>query len=103
MKTPGLRKTAIFRRVSISCERSSGGLLLISPYVLYFSRYNRHDIYEIAWALLAAFAVLSYLREDDLIVQPIDIKESYAIVPDRAGLGVELDEDAVKKYQAKAT
>lgn len=36
---------------------------LVSPYILYFSRYNRHDIYEIAWALLAVFAILSYLRE----------------------------------------
>ena len=36
--------------------------LLISPYILYFSRYNRHDIYEIAWALLATYAILSYLR-----------------------------------------
>jgi predicted membrane-bound mannosyltransferase len=27
--------------------------LLVSPYVLYYSRYNRHDIQVIAWALLA--------------------------------------------------
>jgi len=27
--------------------------------------------------------ILSFLREDDLIVQPIEIKESYAIVSDR--------------------
>ena len=46
--------------------------------------------------------ILSYLREDDLIVQPIEIKGSYATVPDRPGLGVELDDDAVKKYEAKA-
>jgi uncharacterized protein (TIGR03663 family) len=36
--------------------------LLVSPYVLYYSRYDRHDIYEIAWALLATIAILSYLR-----------------------------------------
>jgi muconate cycloisomerase len=45
--------------------------------------------------------ILSYLREDDLIVDPIEIKDSYATVPEKPGLGVELDEDAVKKYQAK--
>lgn len=36
---------------------------LLSPYVLYYSRYNRHDIQVIAWVLLAVFAILAYLRE----------------------------------------
>jgi muconate cycloisomerase len=45
--------------------------------------------------------ILSFLREDDLTVQPIEIKSSYAIVPERPGLGVELDEDAVRKYKMK--
>jgi len=45
--------------------------------------------------------ILSYLREDDLIVHPIDIRDSYAIVSDRPGLGVQLDEDAVRRYQVK--
>ena len=38
-------------------------LLLISPYLLFFSRYNRHDIEVIAWVLLAVFAMLAYLRD----------------------------------------
>ncbi len=42
--------------------------------------------------------ILSYQRVDDLIVQPIEIKDSYAIVPHTPGLGVELDEDAVGRY-----
>lgn len=42
--------------------------------------------------------ILSYQRVDDLIVEPIEIRDSYAIVSDRPGLGVELDDDAVKKY-----
>jgi len=45
--------------------------------------------------------ILSFLREDDLIVEPIEIRDSYAIVSDRPGLGVELDEDAVRRYQVK--
>jgi len=45
--------------------------------------------------------ILSYQRVDDLLVKPIDIRESYAHVPDRPGLGVELDEDAVRRYQVK--
>ena len=43
--------------------------------------------------------ILGYLREDDLVVTPIEIKDSYAIVPQTPGLGVELDEEAAKKYR----
>jgi L-alanine-DL-glutamate epimerase-like enolase superfamily enzyme len=45
--------------------------------------------------------LLSFLREDDLIVEPIPIQDSYAIVSDRPGLGVELDQDAVERYRFK--
>jgi muconate cycloisomerase len=45
--------------------------------------------------------ILSFLREDDLIVEPIEIRSSYAIVSDKPGLGVELDEDAVRRYEVK--
>lgn len=42
--------------------------------------------------------ILSYQRVDDLLVKPIPIVGSYAIVPHTPGLGVELDRDAVAKY-----
>ncbi|MEK7408145.1 MAG: enolase C-terminal domain-like protein [Acidobacteriota bacterium] len=45
--------------------------------------------------------ILSYQRVDDLLTQPIEIRDSYAIVPNRPGLGFELDEDAVRRYQVK--
>jgi L-alanine-DL-glutamate epimerase-like enolase superfamily enzyme len=45
--------------------------------------------------------ILSYQRVDDLVVQPIEIRDSHVIMSDRPGLGVELDEDAVRKYRAK--
>jgi uncharacterized protein (TIGR03663 family) len=38
-------------------------LLLISPFVLYFSRYIRHDIQVIAWTLLAIIATFRYLAD----------------------------------------
>ncbi|HZT29178.1 MAG TPA: enolase C-terminal domain-like protein [Bryobacteraceae bacterium] len=44
--------------------------------------------------------ILSHQRVDDLIVKPINIHDSYAIVSDAPGLGVELDEDAVRRYRA---
>lgn len=43
--------------------------------------------------------ILSYQRVDDLIEPAIDIRDSYAIVPDRPGLGVELDVEACRRYK----
>lgn len=43
--------------------------------------------------------LLSFQRVDDLIVKPIDIRESYAHVSDVPGLGIELDEDAVGRFR----
>jgi uncharacterized protein (TIGR03663 family) len=37
-------------------------LFLVSPYVLFYSRYNRHDIEEIGWVLVALISILSYQR-----------------------------------------
>lgn len=37
-------------------------LLIISPFILYFSRYIRHDILVIAWVLLAVIAIFRYLQ-----------------------------------------
>jgi len=45
--------------------------------------------------------ILSYERVDDLIVHPIEIRDSYAIVSDRPGLGIQLDEDAVGRYRTR--
>ena len=38
-------------------------LLLISPFILYFSRYIRHDILVIAWVLIAVIAIFRYLQD----------------------------------------
>jgi uncharacterized protein (TIGR03663 family) len=38
-------------------------LLLISPSIAYYSRYVRHDIPVILWALVVVFAIFSYLRD----------------------------------------
>ena len=43
--------------------------------------------------------VLGYLiREDDLLAKTFTVKDGFATLPDAPGLGVELDEDALKKY-----
>ena len=39
------------------------------------------------------------LREDDLIVKPIQFENGAAVVPDEPGLGIELDLEAIEKYR----
>ena len=46
--------------------------------------------------------ILSYERVDDVIVKPIDIRESYAYPSGRPGLGIELDQDAVRTVRREA-
>lgn len=41
----------------------------------------------------------NFLREDDLIIDPIQYEGGCAVVPDAPGLGVELDMQAVEKYR----
>jgi len=40
----------------------------------------------------------NFTNEDDLLAEPIEIIDGYAIPPDRPGLGIELDEDALNRY-----
>lgn len=48
---------------------------------------------------LASDIIGNFLREDDLIVNPIQYENGYALVPQSPGLGVELDEEAVARYR----
>ncbi len=45
-------------------------LFMVSPYMLYYSRYIRHDTIVIAWMLLAVVAILGYLfnRKEQYLV-----------------------------------
>ena len=49
-------------------------------------------------ATLPSDIVGNFVREDDLISDPIRIENGYALVPQQPGLGVELDEVAVSRY-----
>jgi muconate cycloisomerase len=48
---------------------------------------------------MASDIIGNFLREDDLIVEPIRFEDGYAVVPQAPGLGVVLDEDAVERYR----
>ena len=49
-------------------------------------------------ATLPSDIIGNFFREDDLLAEPIQIEHGYALVPTKPGMGVELDEAAVKKY-----
>ncbi|MSR81787.1 MAG: hypothetical protein EXS58_02525 [Candidatus Latescibacteria bacterium] len=49
-------------------------------------------------ATLPSDIIGNFFREDDLLAEPIRIEGGYALVPDKPGLGIELDEKAVVKY-----
>jgi len=46
--------------------------------------------------------ILSFQRVHNLLAKPIEIRDSHAIVTEKPGLGVELDEDALKRYAFKS-
>lgn len=48
---------------------------------------------------LASDIIGNFLREDDLIVEPLRFERGYAMVPQNPGLGVELDEAALEHYR----
>ncbi|MCL4850456.1 MAG: hypothetical protein KJZ78_03630, partial [Bryobacteraceae bacterium] len=43
---------------------------------------------------------LCFLRQSDLLATPFQVKGGYIAVPTTPGLGVELDEAALRKYRA---
>lgn len=49
--------------------------------------------------VLPSDLVGSWVREDDLIAEPLPIEDGHATVPNKPGLGCELDLAAVERYQ----
>jgi len=41
---------------------AAGGMLLISPYMLFYGRYARNEIFIVMWGLLTIYAILRYLE-----------------------------------------
>ena len=52
-------------------------------------------------ATLPSDLIGNYIREDDLAREPLLIKEGFMKVPEKPGLGVELDEEALQNYLIK--
>jgi L-alanine-DL-glutamate epimerase-like enolase superfamily enzyme len=60
---------------------------------------NLHAAASARNCVLASDFVGSWTREDDLIVEGLEIIDGYVTVPDKPGLGCELDLDAIEKYR----
>ena len=46
--------------------------------------------------------IVSFQRVHNLLAKPIEMRDSYAIASDRPGLGVDLHEDAVRRYEVRS-
>ena len=49
--------------------------------------------------VLGSDFVGSWTREDDLVIEGLQFEDGCALVPDKAGLGCELDMDALERYR----
>ena len=88
-----MRNAAIAHAAGIPCWHGSGvdlGIMELS--YLHAASAARNCI-------LGSDLVGSWTREDDLIVEGIRFEDGDAIVPDKPGLGCELDMDALEKYR----
>jgi muconate cycloisomerase len=90
-----VRNAAIAHAAGIPCWHGSG---------------NDCGIMEMSYLHAAAAArncvlgsdfVGSWTREDDLLVEGIQFERGYAVVPQKAGLGCELDLEAIERYRVR--
>jgi mandelate racemase len=63
---------------------------------------SSHLFPEISSHLLAATPTCHWLEYMDwgtaILEQPVEIKDGHVLIPDRPGIGMDWDEDAVRKY-----
>ena len=88
-----VRNAAMAHAAGIPCWHGSGNDLGIMEFsYLHASAVARNCI-------LGSDFVGSWTRGDDLVVEGIQFEDGYAIVPDKPGLGCELDMDALEKFR----
>ena len=65
-----------------------------------FDAYRLHASAAAPNCTLASDLCGNFVHEHSLLTEPM-VRDGYAIVPDGPGLGVELDEEAVRRYQVR--
>jgi muconate cycloisomerase len=88
-----VRNAALVEAAGMACWHGSGvDFGIMEHSYLHAAAASRNCV-------LASDFVGSWVREDDLIVEPMQFDQGFAIVPDRPGLGCALDFAALEKYQ----
>jgi o-succinylbenzoate synthase len=77
-------------RVNVSCKTGESSIGCTA------ALHVASVIPNVAWGLTLTHTGLA----EDVVTDPIRAEHGYANVPDRPGLGVEVDEDRVRRYQA---
>jgi L-alanine-DL-glutamate epimerase-like enolase superfamily enzyme len=86
----GRRADDLRMRVNVSCKTGESSVGCAA------ALHIASVIPNVAWGLTLTHTGLA----DDVVTDPIWAERGYANVPDRPGLGVEVDEDRVRRYQA---
>jgi muconate cycloisomerase len=88
-----VRNAALAEAAGVACWHGSGvDLGILEHSYLHAAAAARNCV-------LASDFVGSWVREDDLIVEPLSFENGHAVVPNTPGLGCELDPAAVEKYR----
>ena len=88
-----VRNAAIAHAAGILCWHGSGNDLGIMEFSYL------HASAAARTCLLGSDFVGSWTREDDLLVEGIQFEDGCALVPDKPGLGCELDMEALERYR----
>lgn len=65
LATIGVTLTAFRRYLGRAGALAAGAMLLISPYMLFYGRYARNEIFIVLWGLLTIYTILRYLERGD--------------------------------------
>jgi muconate cycloisomerase len=87
-----IRNAAIAHAAGIPCWHGSGNDLGIMEFSYLHAACAARN------CILGSDFVGSWTREDDLVVEGIQFEDGYALVPDKPGLGCELDMDALEAH-----
>jgi muconate cycloisomerase len=90
-----VRNAAIAHAANIPCWHGSGNDLGIMEFSYLQAAAAARN------CVLGSDFVGSWTRQDDLVVEGIQFEDGYALVPNKPGLGCELDMDAVERYRVR--
>ena len=88
-----VRNAAMAHAAGLPCWHGSGNDLGIMEFSYLHAAASARN------CILGSDFVGSWTRQDDLVVEGIQFEDGNAIVPDKPGLGCELDMDALEKYR----